>query len=47
MTFSANGRVGVQFENLSLKQQSELAGLTFARADAWLATWGNRERDKP
>ena len=47
VTFSANGRVGVQFENLSLKQQSELAGLTFARADAWIATWGTGQRDKP
>ena len=47
VTFSADGRVGVQFENLSLVQQADLATLTFARADAWLATWGNRERDKP
>lgn len=47
VTFSANGRLGVQFQDLSLAQQAELAALTFARADAWIATWGNRERDKP
>lgn len=47
VTFSANGRLGVQFEDLSLAQQAELTAVTFARADAWIATWGNRERDKP
>ncbi len=47
VTFSAKGRVGVKFDNLSLRQQAELASLTFARADAWLATWGTGQRDKP
>ena len=28
-------------------QQAELASLTFARADAWIATWGTGQRDKP
>ena len=29
------------------KLQAELASLTFARADAWIATWGTGQRDKP
>ena len=47
VTFSGKGRVGVKFEGLSLRQQAELASLTFARADAWIATWGTGQRDKP
>ena len=47
VTFSGHGRVGVKFDNLSLAQQAELASLTFARADAWIATWGTGQRDKP
>ncbi|MBV7541621.1 UDP-forming cellulose synthase catalytic subunit [Acidovorax sp. sic0104] len=47
VTFSGNGRLGVKFDNLSLVQQAELASLTFARADAWIATWGTGQRDKP
>ena len=47
VTFSGNGRLGVKFDNLSLHQQAELASLTFARADAWVASWGTGQRDKP
>lgn len=47
VTFSGKGRLGVKFDNLSLHQQAELASLTFARADAWVATWGTGQRDKP
>ena len=47
VTFSGKGRVGVKFEGLTLLQQAELASLTFARADAWIATWGTGQRDKP
>ena len=32
---------------LSLQQQPERASLTFSRADAWISTWGNPQRDKP
>ncbi|WP_298210971.1 UDP-forming cellulose synthase catalytic subunit [Acidovorax sp.] len=47
VTFNGSGRLGVKFDNLSLHQQAELASLTFARADAWIATWGAGQRDKP
>ena len=47
VTFSGNGRLGVRFDDLSLQQQAELASLTFARADAWVKSWGQRQRDKP
>lgn len=47
VTFSGNGRLGLRFEALSLQQQADLARLTFARADAWIDFWGNRQHDKP
>ena len=47
VTFSGRGRLGLRFEGLSLQQQSDLARLTFARADAWIGFWGNRQHDKP
>lgn len=47
VTFCGDGRLGVQFKNLSLHQQAELSSLTFSRADAWLDVWGQRQRDKP
>lgn len=46
-TFRAGSRLGVRFDRLSLAQQAELAGLTFARADAWTSSWGQKQRDKP
>lgn len=47
VTFSGNGRLGLRFEGLSLRQQADIARLTFARADAWIGFWGNRQHDKP
>ncbi|AVP56381.1 UDP-forming cellulose synthase catalytic subunit [Pulveribacter suum] len=47
VTFSGDGRLGLHFGELSLHQQADLARLTFARADAWIDFWGNRQHDKP
>lgn len=47
VTFSGGGRLGLRFEGLSLRQQADIARLTFARADAWIGFWGNRQHDKP
>lgn len=47
VTFSGDGRLGVQLDALSLQQQAELSALTFSRADAWLSLWGQKTRDKP
>ena len=47
VTFSGGGRLGLRFEGLSLRQQADIARLTFARADAWIDFWGNRQQDKP
>ena len=47
VTFSGGGRLGLRFEGLSLQQQADIARLTFARADAWIGFWGNRQHDKP
>ena len=32
---------------LRLQAQADIARLTFARADAWIDFWGNRQHDKP
>lgn len=45
--FSNDGVAGVQFDALSLRQQSELVRLTFSRADTWANTWGNGRLDAP
>jgi cellulose synthase (UDP-forming) len=45
--FSRNGDIGTRFEELSLRQQSELVRLTFARADTWASTWGHGKPDTP
>lgn len=45
--FSGKGRLGLNFKNLSLQQQIDLTNLTFARADAWMDSWGNRDVDRP
>lgn len=47
VTFSGGGRLGLRFDGLSLQQQADIARLTFARADAWIDFWGNRQHDKP
>jgi cellulose synthase (UDP-forming) len=45
--FSRDGYLGTRFEGLSLRQQSELVRLTFARADNWASSWGQRRPDTP
>ena len=45
--FCRDGYLGTRFENLTLRQQSELVRLTFARADNWASSWGNRRPDTP
>lgn len=45
--FSNRSVAGVQFDALSLRQQSELVRLTFSRADTWANTWGNGRLDAP
>lgn len=45
--FSRDGYLGTRFEGLSLRQQSDLVRLTFARADNWASSWGNRRPDTP
>lgn len=45
--FSRGGYLGTRFEGLTLRQQSELVRLTFARADNWASSWGNRRPDTP
>ena len=39
--------LGVQFEALTLRQQSDLVRLTFSRADTWASTWGSGQVDTP
>ncbi|WP_082363652.1 UDP-forming cellulose synthase catalytic subunit [Pseudomonas versuta] len=45
--FSRGDVLGARFEPLTLRQQSELVRLTFARADTWAATWGSGQVDTP
>lgn len=45
--YCANGRVGLQFADMPVGLQTELARLTFARADAWLDNWGTHQLDRP
>jgi cellulose synthase (UDP-forming) len=47
VTFCGRGRLGVRFEGLTLAQETELTGMTFSRADAWISTWGQKQEDKP
>jgi cellulose synthase (UDP-forming) len=47
IVFSRGGLLGLQFDHLSLRQQSELVRLTFSRADTWASTWGHGEIDTP
>ncbi len=47
VTFCGQGRLGLRFDKLSLEQQTELTGMTFSRADAWISTWGQKQQDKP
>ena len=47
VVFSRGERLGLQFDTLSVNQQVELSQLTFARADTWANSWGQRTPDKP
>ncbi|GGJ29510.1 hypothetical protein GCM10009085_24600 [Pseudomonas avellanae] len=45
--FCRDGYLGTRFDDLSLRQQSELVRLTFGRADTWASTWGRGKPDTP
>jgi cellulose synthase (UDP-forming) len=47
IVFSRGDLLGAQFDQLTLRQQSELIRLTFSRADTWASTWGNGQVDTP
>jgi cellulose synthase (UDP-forming) len=47
VVFSQGQTLGLNFLELSLQQQSELARLTFSRADSWSNTWGAGAVDTP
>ena len=47
VAFCAGGRLGLRLDGLSVQQQADFAELTFGRADAWLTSWGTRQRDRP
>ncbi|WP_439859362.1 UDP-forming cellulose synthase catalytic subunit [Pseudomonas sp. MBLB4136] len=47
VVFSNEQTLGLNFIDLSLQQQSELARMTFSRADTWATAWGNGAVDTP
>jgi cellulose synthase (UDP-forming) len=47
VVFSRGELAGVQFDALTLRQQSDLVRLTFSRADTWASTWGSGQVDTP
>lgn len=47
IVFSRGSLLGLQFDQLSLRQQSEWVRLTFSRADTWASTWGHGQIDTP
>lgn len=47
IVFSRGNVLGAQFDQLTLRQQSELVRLTFSRADTWASTWGSGQVDTP
>ncbi|MCO8164220.1 UDP-forming cellulose synthase catalytic subunit [Pseudomonas sp. 21LCFQ010] len=47
VVFCRDSLIGVQFNQLTLRQQSDLVRLTFSRADTWAATWGHGLIDTP
>ncbi|WP_416194860.1 UDP-forming cellulose synthase catalytic subunit [Pseudomonas sp. CCC3.1] len=47
IAFSRGSLLGVQFDHLTLRQQSDLIRLTFSRADTWASTWGHGQVDTP
>ncbi|SEH95462.1 UDP-forming cellulose synthase catalytic subunit [Pseudomonas asplenii] len=44
---SQGSNIGIQFEPMTLHQQSDLVHLTFARADTWAMNWGTGKPDSP
>lgn len=47
VVFSREQTLGLNFLELNLQQQSDLARMTFSRADTWAATWGKGAVDTP
>ena len=47
VVFSQGQTLGLHFHDLSLQLQSELARMTFSRADTWASTWGKGAVDTP
>jgi cellulose synthase (UDP-forming) len=47
VVFGAASHVGLRFGELDIRQQIELAEMTFARADTWANTWGHGTPDTP
>ena len=43
--FRRGDHLGLQFKDLSVQQEVDLAQMTFARADTWAQAWGSHERD--
>ncbi|WP_273823284.1 UDP-forming cellulose synthase catalytic subunit [Pseudomonas asplenii] len=44
---SQGSTIGIQFDPMTLRQQSDLVHLTFARADTWAMNWGSGKPDSP
>lgn len=47
VVFSRNQMLGLTYLELNLQQQSDLARMTFSRADIWAANWGKGAVDTP
>ncbi|MFC3554707.1 UDP-forming cellulose synthase catalytic subunit [Alcaligenes endophyticus] len=45
VVFVGDNKLGMQFDELSIAQQAELAKVTFARADTWALFWADGEKD--
>jgi len=43
--FRRGDHLGLQFKDLNVQQEVQLAQMTFARADTWAQAWGRHERD--
>ena len=47
VVFASAHHVGLRFGELDIRQQIELAEMTFARADTWANAWGHSNPDTP
>lgn len=47
IVFAGDNKFGLHFEQLTIQQQSELAKVTFARADTWALFWADGSKDSP